>query len=399
MTLSPRTPATSPQSSSILLALLIALSISGYSLAGIALASVGLESRVVSVPFRILVVGISALTVLEVIRRGVRFRFDLLVLLFWWLYLFRLLIDSGRFPDVDVTITFFLATVVIPAMAVMAASGTYDEVRTARFLFYIGVIVSAGALLLNLMGRIDMELVVSQDNRLTFEGLNAITLGHVGVSAALAALALWSRPQVIGGRMTLLTGGVLSVASLVLSGSRGPFLALVLALVTYSVIRGRWGQIIAAGLALLFLIPSVLAAQGFTLVSRFANIYKDVSALGRLEFQANAIDQGAQNPIFGSAYIELTSGQYPHNLFVESFMAMGGGGLFLFIIISFRAGIRAVSRLRSGEVLLPILFVQYFVGAQLSGSIWGASGFWICVVLVMATSFASRPAELRQSAP
>lgn len=102
--------------------------------------------------------------------------------------------------------------------------------------------------------------------------------------------------------------------------------------------------------------------------------------------QLNAIDQAVRNPLLGSAYTELQTGQYPHNLLLESFMALGVVGGVLLLFICLRAGFRAAVRLRLGELLLPLLFVQYFVGAQFSSSLWGAEAFWAIVVLLGATA-------------
>lgn len=377
----------------VLFAWFLAITISGYSLVGLALATFGLESRTLSIPFRIFVVLLSGVILLEAIRGRWRMRVDVLSVLFWWIYTIRLLFDmgTGAFPEIGETAAFFFATVVIPAFALMASADGFDEVRTARALFLVGMVVAVGTGILNLTGRVDPELMRSQEGRLTFEGLNAITLGHVGVTTFVASLALWRKPGLPGGRPVVAAGGLISLISLALSGSRGPFVSLVVVLMAYAVIRGRWGQIAAAALALLFVIPSIIASHGLTLVDRFANVYTDVSALGRLDFQANAIDQGLANPILGSAYVELSSGEYPHNLTVEAFMALGIVGATLFIIISARSAIIAARRLRAGELLLPLLFIQYLIGTQLSGALWGSAAYWVLAVLLVCTSRMQNP--------
>lgn len=371
---------------SIVLAALLALSVSGYSLAGLATAVLGLQSTVLSIPFRLLVIGLSGFLLLEVVRTHWRFRVDAFLLLFWWAYTIRLIFDlsTGQFPDSGDALTFFFATVVIPSLVVMAAARGYDEGGTARLLFLIGVVVGGGSIFLSLTGRVNQELIVSQEGRLTFDTLNTISLGHVGATTAIAALALWRRPGLPGGRLTILIGAGIALTSLILAGSRGPLLALVVALMAYSVIQGRWGQIAALGLGLMFMIPSLVAARGLTILTRFESLYGDVSALGRLEFQANAIDQGWAHPLFGSAYVELTSGNYPHNLIVESFMALGMAGAVLFIFLCARSAMQAAKRLRAGEVLLPLLLFQYLTGAQFSGSLWGTSALWVAMALLVS---------------
>lgn len=366
----------------------IALTIVGYPLAGLVASALGLDSTVTSIPLRALVALVSALTVLHFVGAGHRFRLDWIILLFWWLYLLRLVFDlgSGQFEDVDIALLFFLATAMIPALAVMVGARGYDEALTARMLFVLGAVICAGSVLIDVLGIGDTASLTEVTGRLSFEVLNPITLGHVAATTLIAGLVLWRSPGLPGGRATLIAGAGAALACLLLAASRGPVLALMVALISYSILRGRWGRIFAGGLALLLIAPMILATQGVELVERFTNITSDLSARERLMIQGNALDQATASPIWGSAYTELVSGQYPHNLILESFMALGLVGLGLFVFICLRGGLQAAVRLRAGEVLLPLLLVQYFISAMFSGSIWGAGGLWVLLALLAVTS-------------
>lgn len=379
-------PERAGRSNGWLVCTIIALTIVGYPLAGLFASALGLESTQTSIPLRLLVVSISVFAIIHVVGAH-RFRINVVILLFWWLYLLRLLFDleTGLFEEAGEVLIFFLAVVVIPASAVMIGAVKYDEGLTARLLFVLGTIVCAGSVLLDSLGMSEAASLTELTGRLSFQVLNPITLGHVAASTVIAALTLWRNPQLPGGRAALAAGMATALVCLMLAASRGPVLALMVALISFSVLRGRWGRIFAAGLAVLIVGPMILASQGVEIIDRFTNIDSDLSARERLLIQANAFEQALTNPIWGSAYTELVSGQYPHNLILEAFMALGlvGGGLFLFICG--RAGLNAALRLRGGEVLIPVLFVQYFVGAQFSSSLWGAEAFWTLAVLLTAT--------------
>lgn len=394
--------ATSPDNApgAVLLAWVVGLSVVGYPIAGLLAAVLSLESTVTSIPFRLIVVAIAGLAVLSYTAVGGRFRLNQLVLLFWWLYGIRLVFDVGQgvFDTVDRDALFFVAAVVLPGLAMMIVGRHFDERSTAAVIFGVGLIVSLGSILLNALG-IRAELDLTQvTGRLSYTTINSITLGHVAASTTIAAFTLWTTARTPLLKGVLLAGAILSLTLLVLAAARGPLLALVLAAGFYLVVRGRWGAIAAVGLLMLFLVPSLVAAQGLSLVRRFSNLYEDLSVLERLDIQANAIDQFLANPLLGSAYTELISGQYPHNTFIEALMALGIAGFLVYLVIVVSSGVMAFSQLRRGAVLLPMMFIQYFINAQLSDSIWGGAAFWSVMVLLFAQQSLGRAPDRDMSA-
>jgi hypothetical protein len=66
-------------------------------------------------------------------------------------------------------------------------------------------------------------------------------------------------------------------------------------------------------------------------------------------------------------------------------MALGLLGLALLLAIVFQAVRMAARQLRRGQLLVPLLFAQYIVGAQFSGAIWGASALWACTALLLGS--------------
>lgn len=369
---------------------IFALTLVGYPLAGLVASALGLTSKATSIPLRLFVVVLSFWTVLHFVSSRRSFRIDPFIIAFWWLYLIRLVWDlgTGLFDTVDDALLFFTATVVIPALAIMVAARGYDERLAARVLFVLGALISAVSLTLNYFDIGNTALLTVNTGRLSLETLNPITLGHVAATTVIAALVLWRTPNLPGGRPTIVAGVAFALGCLVLTASRGPILALMLAIIAYALLRGRWGRIVASALAVLIVAPTILAIQGVTIVERFTNITGDLSARQRLTFQGNALEQGWSHPLLGSAYVELNSGQYPHNLIIEAFMAMGVTGLLLFLFLCARGGFQAARRLRAGEVLLPLLLMQYFIAGVFSGSLWGASALWAILMLLAATGSA-----------
>ena len=370
---------------SALLAWIIALSISGYPLVGVVVTFLGGGSAALSYPFRAAVIILAGMGVAELLRQRLTFRPDIAIILFWWAYLIRLVFDLGNpaFDNTAADLTFFVATVLIPATAVMILASRFDELKLAKLLFYLGVVVSFGSLYYFLTGRVDAEFLESQESRLQLAVLNPISLAHVAVTGLISALVLWRHYQILpGGKIALLGGTAICLIALFLSGSRGPLVAAAAVLIGYSVVRGRVGQLFAAAVAAAVVLQGLVTSHGLLMIDRLKNTFLDASSQERLTYQAAAIDQALANPVFGSAYVELISRQYPHNLVIESAIALGLGGLALFVFLCGRGTVQAVRRLRQGEVLLPLIYIQYLVAAQLSASLWGSASFWIAIVLV-----------------
>ena len=95
----------------------------------------------------------------------------------------------------------------------------------------------------------------------------------------------------------------------------------------------------------LLLLPQLLDEDG-ELWRRFSTIEEDVSALDRLLLQGNAISQYLDRPILGSAFVELRLLTYPHNLFIETAMALGVVGLV--VLVAMLAGLWATVALPIG---------------------------------------------------
>ena len=216
-------------------------------------------------------------------------------------------------------------------------------------------------------------------DRQFFEAVEPITLGHTAASALIAALCVTCyRPDRVAWAFTI-AAAVAAGMCLVLAGSRGPVIAFALCGILFAAGTGRWGWL---ALTLLLIVPQGLDADG-ELWRRFSTTAEDNSSLERLLLQGNAIQQFMARPLFGSAYVELELLSYPHNLMIETAMALGFVGIGVLAAVLWRAARNGVALIRHGNVLVPLLFAQYLVAAQFSGSIWGNASLWACAALLV----------------
>jgi hypothetical protein len=377
---------------------LFALTLVGYPVAGLIASLMDWGSTLTSIPFRVGVV-VLALALWwrsPALTRWSRHHRWLMVFLL--LYLARLIWDWA-IADVhgaaEASI-FFLLTVLLPCAALALAAPAMREIPAALLLVAIGGTVCAGAVLMQLLGLGVDQSLTEQTGRLSFEAVNPITLGHVATITLIASLCLTRhRPGALE-MSWVIVAALAAGACLLLSASRGPALAFALCMLVFVLVTGRWRWIM---LITLLLVSAVLI-EGGELWLRFAGIAEDESTSERLLLQGNAISQFLAHPLFGSAFVDPELLTYPHNLFIETAMALGVVGLGILMLVLARACLRAIKQMRHGNILVPLLFVQYLFAAQLSGAIYGNAGLWmITALLVSLASYVSPTPAHAQTRP
>ena len=369
--------------------LLVAVVI-GYPVAGLLASALDLNSVLASVPLRLLVLALS-FSVWIGARRPKPHPGTAWLAAFALFYLVRLLWDltRGGLDGAGEALAFYGVTVLAPALALWGGAAALDQTKVVRLMFYIGSLICASAVLMHLLGVGQERSLSEATGRLSFEAINPITLGHAAATTLIAALCLLRQPLRAADAPLLPAGCAVAAAVLLLSASRGPVLCLAAGLLVYAAATRRWHWLLLMVAAML----PWLADPNGELWMRFASvsaIEEDWSALERLVLQTNALEQFLSNPFLGSAFVELELQTYPHNLFIETAMALGLVGLAVLLPLLWHVVRSAVAHVKAGQLLLPLLFVQYFVGAQLSGAIYGNAALWSTAAMLLGVRL-SRP--------
>ncbi len=361
---------------------LFALTLIGYSVAGLIATLMDWNSTQTSIPFRagVVMLALALWWRSPVLARWWRHHRWLMVFLL--LYLVRIIWDwvIADVPGAAEALTFFLLTVLLPCAALALAAPAMRERPTALLLVAMGGAVSATAVLMHVLGLGMDRSLTELTGRLSFEAVNPITLGHVAATTLIASLCLTRH------RLGVLRIGLVIVAALaagaclLLTASRGPALVFALCMLVFALLTGPWRWIV---LTMLLLMPAGLNERS-ALWLRFVGIAEDESTSERLQLQSNAISQFLTHPLFGGAFIDPDLLTYPHNLFIETAMALGVIGLGTLMLALVRAGLRAIKQISHGNFLVPLLFLQYLLAAQLSGAIYGNSGLWTTMVLLVS---------------
>lgn len=392
-----------------LYALLLSLNLAGFPLVAGLSAAASVSSTPISVLLRSLILVLSGLLILLAVRRRHAAFFTgwfwVPFALFWGAYVLRLLADtvfpmrSLSRPSEDYWI-WAIGACLIPTVALLAKEKTDAYPLAYRLsLAMLFTAASLAAVFGDTVLTSQLSGVVYDSGRLQLESLNPISLGHLGVSLLL--LTLWRsvsqrENSTRAMRTVTLAGSALGLYLTVAAASRGPIISLIIALLFYILaidLRRAWKPValVAMTVAVFYILAARFEEAGqFQTVSRIVSAFagQDVTVSGREQSIVGAWQQFARSPLIGDALEEETTGFYPHNVVVESFMATGvAGGLSLVALIF--SAITAAYRLvkwRSEHAWVALVFVQYLAAAQFSGAIYGVTMMWTLLGATIALS-------------
>ena len=368
----------------LLAAWLFGLALFGYPVVAVLISLLQIDSRTLSIPFRLFVAaaGFVLLAKSPPLKLGAA---RSLLIFIWSTYTLRLLQNTfaRQVEGADYALMFFFAGALIPAIALMAAS-TWHQTLFARISLALSVAVCMLVLIGNMGGEFGESDLTEASGRLNVVALNPISLANLAVSAILCAAVLW-RKATVTWRLGFLIAIALAFQTLVATGSKGPALALAICWVVWSLRRvsARWPLILLA----LPVASFVLIGSESALLERVAASAEDLSTLDRLVLIENSLAQIAESPIFGSAFVELESGVYPHNILLEAAMALGIPIALAFAGLLIFGVSRAWQALDSPDTeLLGLLYLQSIVEGAVSGAMFGAALMWITLALLLRPS-------------
>lgn len=374
---------------------LFAVALFGYAVVGNIISLLQLDSRVLTIPFRMAV----ALFSVWLIVSTRRLKIDLLrkvMLAIWFLYVLRLLHDwlVPQLEGADYALQFFLAASVLPAIGLMKAQG-YDGRRFAIVAFVVASVGALVTLLAAFFGSAEYMNVAESGGRLSLAAIDPVSLGNEAVGAVLCGLVLWRNAKTRF-RIVLASVIFLLLWCLMLTGSKGPALALLLCVGLWALRRGYAWRF---GILALPLLIWVVVSNENPLAARLERSADDQSTLDRLLIFNDSLTQIANSPLIGSAFVELNSGYYPHDIFVEAGLAFGVPVALVFSAMLVIGTYKAWRTLNSDYDLIGLIFFQGLFAAAISAAIYGSILLWVTMALLPAAARSTRNARSRSPSP
>ena len=284
---------------------------------------------------------------------------------------------------------------IVPGVLVTVLAGYLLMTNATRVKVFAATVVVQACMVAAAIVVIPDPGLAAVSGRTSPIGLNPIASGRILACGALILICLGSQhADTIRGRLGILLAVPLVTAA-VATGSRGPLMALLLA-VALVVIRRRAGSwlarvsLIIIGSSLCGLLINSLTASN----SRLADLNDPV----RQGLLTESTKIALQHPFglgWGNLYNYLPAwanlpmqgyNQYPHNILVE-FM-VEGGWLSALLFVVFGAGVLKVGWLRADDPsarLLLALAAYAMVSAMLSSDLVGSRLLWVVAGASLAT--------------
>ncbi len=371
-----------------LLAFNVALSLAGYPLAGSLAAALDVPSQLASYPFRALSTGLMVMMAVMVAFRGT-FTLDPILVVFFIAYGFRLFYDANyaMLPDAAFSGLFYLITVVIPFIGISVARGYFDERRAILAMAFVCgptiIYLSFSALGLAASSRIE------ETGRLGFDSLNAVSVGYVALYGlvAITMTVKMARPLV---RVFLLFPLILLASyMLILASARGAVVGAVLCLLAVSVRNGRVLAVSAIALVFGYVLFSS-AMMDLPIVQRIFSTGTDMSSIERFDRIESSYRFMMDNLIFGYGYIETRYYSFPHNLLLESGLALGLVGFVVMGLLQLRFAQLIWTGLNTNRRFVSMLGIIGLSASWLSTTLWGSTPFWTPLVILIAVASEER---------
>jgi O-antigen ligase len=378
-----------------LIAVLIALTFVGYpvySFLSVALRLSEFDSRTITIPYRIGMLSLSLFLFFGgALRREllVSSRAHAVFYLVWLLYLARLVSDTLLSETVlsRPAWEYWAFAFGVSFLSFLGMMRRLDE-RTSRLAAWIIWWLALSACTLGLVTQAG-QISISQERISGNQILNPISFGQTAVTLVLLSGYLALHVRKVKTVVFLVIATIPAFLTIAASASRSPLVSLAVGMILLTVhgIQRGIGWKVALGVligAILFPVGlQYLFVTGSTLTTRLFETYDAyrIGEVDRFVLWGQAIEEYLRSPLLGAG-LELGIGVHPHNLVLESFLAMGvlGGVLFTtLVVMSVRNSVRLLSSAEAGW--MPLIFMQFFALSLFSGQLWGSMEFWAIILL------------------
>ena len=361
------------------------------------------NSRFFSVPFRILIFGLSVFIIYKNFSSAKFKNIAVLSLITFWLFYFfksYLSFTNDVYSEIfklqfSEIYSRIIIIAMVPSLALLFIN--YKKINfalVAKAFFYVLMVM----LIFNLIYAAVMPYGIQI--RYIFS-MYYISYGHLGTTLALLSIFfLLFKPKEISSYF-LYFGLILGIVTILIGGARSPFLA-IMVVIPYLLILKKNYKLIALFLVLLLL--SVVVIYIFGKSDDYHLMFIDRTYLWLFEgdnsLRTPLFNKGIEifkaNPIIGGR-THFEDGMYPHNIFLELLMATGILGLILYLLkfITVFKNFRyfLFKNKNAYHILFFTLFLQYFVLVITSFTLYSVPEFLYFSNIIIGISISNSNEE------
>ncbi len=377
-------------------------------------AGLGVNSRLVTVPSRALLLGMSLASLIVLLFRPGRAVLSSALIgygLFWVAFGSRILMEAATRVDVVVEtgrftlqfiVTMTLGGVLIPSLAVIL-NGCWEKhrfIRNTSFYLALGSGITTAIFYGNRFTNFENRMSAGATEG-GVQTINSIPIGYLGASLVIFAayFVICLRQRGIWRWIPTIVAGALGLFLMVGSASRGPIVCAAATMMFFFAAQARRFDL--RGLSFLLfggtfgVIALVILAQftGSAVIERLWGIGYAVATnsegAARVNLYEMAAEEIAGSPLVGSSLTlrdDDGTDMYPHNLFIESMLATGLAGTIPLIYVLFYAFKSAWTILLNSTELgwVALMFVLYFMYQMFGGAIYSSGQFWVATAAVVS---------------
>jgi hypothetical protein len=314
------------------------------------------------------------------------FWFQYLFFIFVILYLIRLIFDLYIFEIINLTykspITYliiFVFSTFIAWYMIKNVDFNYKTVsQTSLIVGFVYFILSFYSIYNNFS--IDIRVDAA-------DSIDSIAFGHMGVIVLAISLHLFLNLNNKYWKLFSLFFLTLGILVVVLSASKGPFLAALVVFILFSFYSKIKSFFLIGFILLINYIYPFLNFINSTLFFERVLSTENYSDEGRNILLAQGLNDFYKNPILGSSFLLSDGefkGEYVHNIILESFMATGFFGGIVFLIMLFISLKHVVELLSVSKIYFfySMFFLDSLIYGFFSRSLVNLTPFWISIITI-----------------
>jgi hypothetical protein len=370
------------------------------------------NTQVFTIPYRLLCVISASITIIIGIRIKIYSLINYkhkILFIFFTVYLLRVTYDlyfspysnslKFEFPEKATFFLYIIGITLIPMISILTIINI-DLLKLARYFFYLTLLAIVFALINN---NVNFNEVV-EDRLSANTTLSSISYGQLGVTGFILALYLWSQVKTKVEIVLYIIGGILSLYTIVIAGSRSPFVVLLICtslVLLYFRSKNIVSKFFSRALLLIIAfsivvlpgdILKLIGRYSSTSENRISNTFNKSADQfsGRDFLYEDALNQFFESPVIGTTFVlnrGSGAGWYPHNVILEAFMALGiiGGLVYLYLTYNALRNSFFLLKYFKNTSWLSLIFIEIVIVSTFSGSLYGTYSLWIMMFLLLVS--------------
>src|SRR5690554_170849 len=357
--------------------------------------SAGFNSRIVTIPIRVLTSLICGVLIVRNITN--RNQYLKWFTLFSILYIFRVIYDYANnvflYIDYLDLVFYFVSFCIMPFLALTKFDfSKVNFEKLYKAFLYSSFIFSS--LSVKLYSKYIGSVGRLSSSRVEEEVVSPLTLSYSStlIIDVIVFYLLFNKTSKKIKVLSVLTI-ILAIVPFFLGASRGSIFAIFIPFIFYAMSNMSLKSMIKYIFSFSILIALIFYLDNYFqsgLLNRFLGTSEAIetggSSASRLDIWSKSLSQFVEFPIFGDRLNTVGVDYYPHNIYIEVLQTTGIIGGIPFFVLVYQT-IKASFNIFKNHIeyaWIPVIFIQSVMKHMFSGALYNASWFWVSMAIVLS---------------